>query len=408
MVSDVTLTSAVANQQQTIQAEAEFSEDYLEFLNLLTVQLQNQDPLDPLDTNQMTDQLVQFSQVEQQINGNQKLDDLVALELGNGFSNAQNYVGLEVSYVSAELPFDGTNPTTITYALDGEAAISKINILDESGNVIYSEDALKSLGAHEFTWGGQLTNGGTAAPGTYSVSVEAQDLEGTPVGSTTVVRGTVRGVESQNGQIFLLVGERAVAVSSVLNTNNPNANALSDGVLTSALNYIGMNVTYPDTILDFNNSQPVDVGYNVTANAERGQFLVFNDSGEVIYSEALETDIIGYETEQVFNEETGLTVETQGDPIIGIESGSYNITWDGSLNDNTIAPAGTYHFAFDLIGASGNRVPVNTYAEGLVTGIETIGGEIYLSTENGAVALSNVTSISVPEETTQPPTEEST
>src|SRR5688572_32958323 len=61
-------------------ALASLSGDYTDFLTLLTAQLKNQDPLSPMDATQFTQQLVQFSAVEQQINGNKKLDQLIGLQ----------------------------------------------------------------------------------------------------------------------------------------------------------------------------------------------------------------------------------------------------------------------------------------------------------------------------------------
>ena len=79
MVSDVTINSALNQQQKTESAKTGLAEDFAQFLTLLTVQLQNQDPLSPMDTTEFTNQLVAFTGVEQQINTNQKLDSLVAM-----------------------------------------------------------------------------------------------------------------------------------------------------------------------------------------------------------------------------------------------------------------------------------------------------------------------------------------
>ena len=107
MVSDVTVSGAVNNAQKTAQQAVGLAEDFDQFLILLTTQLQNQDPLNPMDSTEFTNQLVQFSQVEQAINQNQKLDDLVSLQLGSVSSVALGYVGLDVNYISSDMNFDG-------------------------------------------------------------------------------------------------------------------------------------------------------------------------------------------------------------------------------------------------------------------------------------------------------------
>lgn len=221
MTADVNLNTVLNQQQNTSQTRQQLSQDFDQFLILLTTQLQNQDPLSPMDTTEFTNQLVAFSGVEQQINTNEKLDSLVQLQLNNTFSSALGYVGLDVSYLGSEVTFDGETPTPINYALDSEAFEAKINIFDDQGNLIYDTDISGNTGAQEFVWDG-TTNGGTiAAPGTYSVQIGALDIDGNAIGSTTVVTGQVRGVETQNGSIFVLVGERAVSVSNVLNASEP-------------------------------------------------------------------------------------------------------------------------------------------------------------------------------------------
>lgn len=221
MVSDVTFSTALGQQENTANSVERLAEDFSEFLTLLTTQLQNQDPLSPMDTTEFTNQLVMFSGVEQQINMNQKLDSLVSLQLSNSFGAALNYVGLDVSFLGSELPFDGSSATTISYALDGQAVEAKINIRDASGKAIFTADAERGAGKHEFVWDGSLNNGGTAEAGTYTVTIDALDIDDKAIGSSTVVSGRVRGVETQNGSLYALVGDRAVPLSNILNASEP-------------------------------------------------------------------------------------------------------------------------------------------------------------------------------------------
>lgn len=223
MVSDLNLTAtAVASQAQSTTTNAvTLGDDFADFLSLLTTQLQNQDPLAPLDSNEFTNQLVRFSQVEQAINTNSRLDDLVALQLNNSTTAALGYVGLNASYVSAEVAYDGETPAEINYSLESTAEVSRINIFDESGTTVFSGDAETGVGVHTFTWNGRDQFGNALPEGTYAVSIDSFDAENSPIETTTVVRGRVRGIETQDGQVFALVGERAVPVSSILNASEP-------------------------------------------------------------------------------------------------------------------------------------------------------------------------------------------
>lgn len=228
MVSDVTIGSALNSQANTQASTAQLAEDFSQFLTLLTTQLQNQDPLSPMDTTEFTNQLVAFTGVEQQINTNQKLDDLVALQLGNVMGSALGYVGLDASYVSSEFFSDGENPVTINYALDGQAVDVSLIIENEAGEQVFQTSGATSAGNQEFIWDGLDNFGNPVEPGTYRIRIDALDIDDNAVGSSTVVEGRVRGVETQNGVVFLLIGERAVTLGNVLNVSEPEEPTSTD------------------------------------------------------------------------------------------------------------------------------------------------------------------------------------
>ena len=228
MTGDVTIQNAINSAQTTQSSTVQLAEDFSQFLSLLTVQLQNQDPLSPMETNEFTNQLVAFTGVEQQINTNQKLDDLVSLGLGTSFSASLNYVGLDVSYLSSETFFDGSNPVEFSYAVDGAPVSTTINIYAEDGELVYSQQVSDDDTVENFTWDGSHKGGGTVEPGTYTISVDALDSEGQALETSTVVTGHVRGIETQNGLTYLLVGERAVSVGNVINASEPLVTVSSD------------------------------------------------------------------------------------------------------------------------------------------------------------------------------------
>jgi flagellar basal-body rod modification protein FlgD len=227
MVSDVSLSGAVADIQRTDGQAIGLAQDFDEFLQLLTTQLQNQDPLDPMDSTEFTNQIVQFSQVEQSINMNQKMGDLVTMQLANMASTALSYVGLDISYQSPEMNFDGQNPVKISYSLDKDAAISKVNIMNEKGTLIFSGDVPSAAGAHKFEWDGRDMAGELVPAGTYSVFIDAFDGSNDQIKAQTVVSGRVRGIETQDGRIFALVGERAVNIDTVLDATLPEENQIA-------------------------------------------------------------------------------------------------------------------------------------------------------------------------------------
>lgn len=224
MTSDVTISGASQKAASTSQSGIKLAEDFSQFLTLLTTQLQNQDPLNPMDSTEFTNQLVQFSQVEQSINTNQKLDNMVQMQLASMNSMSLGYVGMDITYPSTEVNYEGTGTkATITYSLAEEAASAKLNVRDEDGKLIYSTDIARQTGTKTVEWDGSLNGGGYAEPGTYTFSIDATTDGKSAMTVSTAVTGRVRGVESQDGVPFLLVGDRAVAVGNVIKAAMPPA-----------------------------------------------------------------------------------------------------------------------------------------------------------------------------------------
>lgn len=228
MSSDVTINNALDFQQNTANSSAQLASDFDDFLVLLTTQLQNQDPLSPMDSTEFTNQLVQFAGVEQQINANQKLDSLVSLGLGTSFASSLNYVGKDVSYLSSEMYFDGETPIDISYAISGTSVDTKIQVFDSEGELVFTQQVSDDETVEQFQWDGKDENGVVQPVGTYEVRVDALDSENQALNTSTVVSGHVKGVETQNGTTFLLVGERAVSIANVINVNEGPAEQDAD------------------------------------------------------------------------------------------------------------------------------------------------------------------------------------
>lgn len=225
--STPTISGLTTDAEKTSAQQTSLASDFDDFLRLLTTQLQNQDPLNPMDSNEFTNQLVQFSQVEQQINTNQKLDNISALQMSSSVSAALGYVGLDANYVSSEAYYDGTTPVNVTYSLETTAKSARMNVLNEKGEIVYYEDVATTTGQNKFTWDGKDISGAAAPEGTYTLRIDALDPDDKAVKSSTVVQGRVRGIETQDGTILLLVGDRAVPVANVLNASVPKTTTTS-------------------------------------------------------------------------------------------------------------------------------------------------------------------------------------
>ena len=219
----ITAGSLAASQQTLTKQSSQLAADFDDFLILLTTQLQNQDPLSPMESSEFTNQLIQFSQVEQQINQNQKLDQMLALQLAGTSNVALGYVGLDIGYLGDLFYSDGVAERQINYVLQGDAISSTIHIKDpETGAVIRTMDAATTAGNHKTTWDGLDDNGDPVEPGNYRVTVDALDPDDQAIITSTAVSGRVIGIESINGVIQLLLeGDAIVPVSSVINAKEP-------------------------------------------------------------------------------------------------------------------------------------------------------------------------------------------
>jgi len=191
------------------------------FLQLLTTELQNQNPLDPLDTNQFTQQLVQFSGVEQQLKTNDYLSSLVTANANTVNSNAVGYIGKTVSA-------DGVRSELVNIQAQwnfniADAATVNVDIKDANGSVVYSEQGKMQGGSGTFTWDGKDSSGNAEPAGTYSIQMTAVDASGKNIAVSTQTTGVVTGVDFTGSEPVLLIGGARVNLSGVTSVSTTTA-----------------------------------------------------------------------------------------------------------------------------------------------------------------------------------------
>jgi len=189
------------------------TQNFDKFLQLLTTQLKNQNPLDPLDTNQFTQQLVQFAQVEQQINMNQSLSALIALQTATQASAAMGFLGSTV-VVNGDTSALTVGKATWSFSAD-RPATATVNIKNASGEVVFTETRTISAGRQDYTWNGRGTNGLAMPDGNYTISITAKDATGQSVAVATEVEGVVDGVDLSQNPPVLKVGSRSFTLDKI-------------------------------------------------------------------------------------------------------------------------------------------------------------------------------------------------
>lgn len=208
----------------TIDATANLSDNYNNFLTLLTTQLKNQDPLSPMDTAQFTQQLVAFSTVEQQIQSNKNLEKLINLQASTNAYSAVSFIGTSVSINSSEIMLKNQD-ARFDYTIDKTATKATLTIRDKNNQVVMITDADPSVGTHPARWDGTDLFGGQLADGQYTVSVSYEDVSGKSYTADITSYGIVDSADIEDGVVYLNVGTVRVPLDKIQHISKSNTNS---------------------------------------------------------------------------------------------------------------------------------------------------------------------------------------
>ena len=208
-VSPNTSTSSLAGatDKQTIAG------NFQTFLTLLTTQLKNQNPLDPLDTNQFTAQLVQFAQVEQQLKQNDQLATLISIEKSAQATTALAFVGSTVAV-------DGTTAALTrgqaTWSFNVPKPVSAtITIQSANGQTAYSGTFTMNAGTQSFTWDGRDGKGAQWPDGNYTILITGKDASGQTVAIPSEIEGVVDSVDLSKNPPLLSIGDQTFPLDKI-------------------------------------------------------------------------------------------------------------------------------------------------------------------------------------------------
>lgn len=183
--------------------------NFNDFLQLLTTQLKNQDPTSPLDTNQFTSQLVQFTSVAEQISTNTTLGQLLTSSLAQQLDQATSLIGHQVKLSGGTLPLqNGSAQVDFQPSIAGSVQIA---VSDSNGNNVQTATVDASSGANTWKWDGTTISGGTAPNGAYNVAVTESGVS-VPFQSV----GTVTGAQQSNHTVQLMLGNASASFDNVV------------------------------------------------------------------------------------------------------------------------------------------------------------------------------------------------
>jgi flagellar basal-body rod modification protein FlgD len=189
------------------------------FMKLLVAQLEHQNPLEPMDNTQFTQQLAQFTSLEQLQTMNSNLTALMSAQTTMNGLQAATLIGKEVQAQGATTHVQKSGAAApINYSLAADSAKVQIDILDQAGKTVRTIEAgNQKAGAQKVTWNGKDLTGQALPEGDYTFVINATNKVGNPVTVEATLKGSVEGVAYDGNHPYLVVGGNRVALTSVTN-----------------------------------------------------------------------------------------------------------------------------------------------------------------------------------------------
>ena len=203
------ISSLSANAATSTAQSPRLAGDFNTFLTLLTTQIKNQSPTDPLDTNQMTNQLVQFASVEQQIAMNQNLQSLIGLEQTSQLTTSAPLIGKKVEIEADKITLqNGSGALRLPVA--GASQMAQITIRGSGDRIIRQETVQLGSAPTDWSWNGKGNDGATMPDGAYKVSITGVGAGGKVEAIPFTTVATVTGAERAGGDLKLILGQLQV------------------------------------------------------------------------------------------------------------------------------------------------------------------------------------------------------
>lgn len=352
------VAQSASTSQKTASSAATLSDNFDTFLTLLTTQLQNQDPLEPMDSSEFTNQLVQYSNVEQSIQQNANLEKMISMFQTQGLTTATGYIGKEVTALT-DTAYHTDSGANWIYSLESQADTVNVVVTDASGKTVYSGTGETGSGEHEFVWNGRDANGNPLPEGFYTLQITAKAADGTEIPNDIYLRDKVTSVEVANGQPVLVVGGMPVTLDqlAIVKTQSTAES------LTAAAGYLGKTVMAqtPQATYDGDKASWL---YEIGDDATEVTLTVKDGSGKTLH-------------------------ETKGTPL----PGTHSFNWNGSGTYGDAADGETYSLQVTAKDINGKIVSSTVRLTGTVERIEMQNGSPVLIVNGTRVRMDQVTQV---------------
>ncbi len=212
---EVSPVTSVPGSSASENSAVKLADTFDSFLTLLTAQLTHQDPLEPLDPNQFTDQLVNFTNVEQSIATNKNLEQLLALYQSNELASAVSFIGKSIEAPGSTSVLN-KGSARWSYQLGAEAQATTLKVLDSSGKTVFQTIGQTGLGRHEFEWDGNDVFGNRCRMGFTRSRSRQPIVRTTAIDNSANLIATAKGVLTEDGVNKVDVGGFTVPLSSIV------------------------------------------------------------------------------------------------------------------------------------------------------------------------------------------------
>lgn len=222
MISDVATTGSTGSAPAQLPTNPGGALGKDEFLKMLVAQLRHQDPLNPMNGDDMAAQLAQFSSLEQLTAISDQLKSQAGIQEGVIASihdtTAMNVIGKDVLAAGDQIWLDGTNSGDVTFDVGGTGGLAQLKVYDANGKVVGKMDlGFVAAGRQDY----DISQAVEGLPeGAYHYSVDVADAAGKAVPSQTYIRARVDGVTYSADGPVLTSGRLRIPFPTVLEVSS--------------------------------------------------------------------------------------------------------------------------------------------------------------------------------------------
>ena len=327
-------------------------ENFQDFIKILLVQLQNQDPNDPVDTKDMFLNFATLSQVANTAKSNQLLEKLVGVNGGAGDPNNKTspfeYLNKQVEVYTKKLNLSDAAIANggVDFAFDASVALANANVIitDAAGKEVSKIELQTAAGKNQFSWDGKDTLGKLQPKGIYNLKVEIVNTNGTNTELKPYSKGVVSGVnlkEPANPKV--VIDEIDYALVDIINVQDAK---LASNDNSTTIDYAG----YLNKVADVGTDK-----FRLKSGNTTNPFGLFIGESRYQYRA------------RVLNATSG--AEIFSTTITNATNGINQFTWNGKKNNGDAATDGVYQFKIDRIENS-SFIPVGTATKGVIKSID--------------------------------------